>query len=123
MKILMVDDDRDVVETVSLGLQMRWPEVELCSTALGQTGIEMAKTEAPDVVILDVGLPDMSGFEVLTQVRVFSKVPVILLTVWSEDGQIAQGLDLGADDYIVKPFRQVELMARIGALMRRQSGK
>lgn len=121
MKILMIDDDPNIVETVSLGLQMRWPEAELVSTHLGEKGIEMLKSEAPDIVILDLGLPDIGGLKVLEQVRSFSNVPVIILTVRGEESEIAKALGSGADDYIVKPFRQVELMARMRALMRRQS--
>ena len=113
MKVLMVDDDPNVVEAVTLALQIRFPEAELVSTHLGQSGIEMVKSEAPDIVILDLGLPDIGGFEVLKQVRSFSNVPIIVLTVWEEETDIVRGLTLGADDYIVKPFSQVELLARL----------
>jgi len=117
----MIDDDRNAVETVSLALQIRFPEAELVSTHLGQTGIEMVKREAPDIVILDLGLPDIDGFEVLKQVRSFSDVPVIVLTVWGEENDIVRGLALGANDYIVKPFSQVELLARIRVLALRRN--
>lgn len=121
MKALMIDDDRNAVETVSLALQIRFPEAELVSTHLGQTGIEMVKGEAPDIVILDLGLPDIDGFEVLKQVRSFSDVPVIVLTVWGEENDIVRGLALGANDYIVKPFSQAELLARIRVLALRRN--
>jgi len=121
VKALMIDDDRNAVETVSLALQIRLPEAELVSTHLGQTGIEMVKREAPDIVILDLGLPDIDGFEVLKQVRSFSDVPVIVLTVWGEENDIVRGLALGANDYIVKPFSQAELLARIRVLALRRN--
>jgi two-component system response regulator VicR len=121
MKILVIDDDPDIVEVVSLGLQQRWPEAMLVAASLGETGINMTKSEAPDIVILDLGLPDMSGFEVLKQVRSFSCVPIIVLTAHGEESAIVEGLDLGADYYIVKPYRLTELVARIRRLTRRRS--
>ena len=120
MKILMIDDDPNIIETVALGLRARWPEAELVSAHLGRQGIEMLESEAPDMVILDAGLPDISGLEVLKRMRDFSNVPVIILSVRGDDESITRGLELGADDYMVKPFRMVELVARMRALMRRR---
>ncbi len=117
MKILMIDDDPNVAEIVSLGLQMRWPEAELVSTVLGKEGVRMVRNESPDIVILDLGLPDITGFQVLERVRQFSNVPVLILSVWGEEADIARGMELGATDYMVKPFSQVELQARIKALV------
>jgi len=74
------------------------------------------------VVILDIGLPDMDGFQVLREIRLFSQVPVIMLTVKGEDTDVARGLELGADDYIVKPFSHIELIARVQAVLRRVRG-
>jgi len=74
------------------------------------------------VVILDIGLPDMDGFQVLRELRRFSQVPVIMLTVKGKDTDIARGLELGADDYIVKPFSHIELIARVQAVLRRVQG-
>ncbi len=118
MKILMIDDDPNVVEIVSLGLQMRWPEAGLISTALGEEGVKMVRNESPDIVILDLGLPDITGFQVLERVRQFSNVPVLILSVFGEEADIARGMELGATDYMVKPFSQVELQAQIKALMK-----
>jgi len=78
------------------------------------------ESESPDLVILDLGLPDISGFEALKEIRLFSVVPVLILTVRSEEADIVKGLEWGADDYIVKPFRQLELLARVKALTRRK---
>jgi len=91
MKALIIEDDRDIVEAISLGLQMLWPEVQVVSTYLGHKGVEMASSEASDMVILDIGLPDISGFEVLKQMRQFSSVPILVLTVWGENSHIARG--------------------------------
>ena len=121
MKILIVEDDPEIVEVVSLAFQMRWPDVELVSTHLGEKGPELVENEHPDAVILDLGLPDINGFEVLKQIRVFSEVPILILTVRGEEADIVKGLEWGADDYMIKPFRQLELMSRVKALTRRAS--
>ena len=120
MKVLLIEDDREIVEAVSLAFQIRWPEAKVVSTHLGEKGVELVESEAPDVVILDLGLPDINGFEVLRQIRLFSPVPTIILTVRSEEGDVVKGLEWGADDYIIKPFRQLEFLARVKALIRRQ---
>ena len=120
MKVLIIEDDRDIVETISLALKIRWPEAKLVSTHLGERGVELVENEAPDVVILDLGLPDISGFEVLKQIRLFSGVPVVILTVRAEEADVVKGLEWGADDYVAKPFSQLELLARVRAQIRGQ---
>ena len=121
MNLLIIEDDREIIEVVSLVFQMRWPEVKLVSTGLGEKGVDLAASENPDVVILDLGLPDISGYEVLKRIRAFSKVPILILTVRADEADIVRGLEWGADDYMVKPFRQIELLSRIRALTRRAS--
>ena len=121
MKVLIIENDRDTVEAISLAFQIRWPEAQVVSTNRGEKGIEMVESEAPDIAILELGLPDISGFEVLKGVRLFSNVPLIILTVRAEEVDIIKGLEWGADDYVVKPFRQLELLARVNALIRRHS--
>jgi two-component system KDP operon response regulator KdpE len=121
VRVLVIEDDREIVETISLAFQIRWPEAELISTHLGERGVELVESQSPDVVILDLGLPDVSGFDVLKKVRLFSSVPIIILTVRAEEPDVVKGLEWGADDYMVKPFRQLELLARVKALMRRNS--
>ena len=121
MKVLLIEDDREIIEAISLAFQIRWPEAELVSTRLGEKGVELVESEAPDIVILDLGLPDINGFEVLRQIRLFSHVPTIILTVRSDEADIVKGLEWGADDYITKPFRQLEFLARVKALIRRRS--
>jgi two-component system KDP operon response regulator KdpE len=123
VKVLVVDDSSEIVEVVSLCFKMRWSGTQVVSAGDGQSGIDMVEAENPDVVILDVGLPDMDGFEALREIRRFSQVPVIMLTVRGEDVDIARGLELGADDYMTKPFSHVELMARVQAVLRRVQGR
>jgi len=120
MKVLVIEDDQAIVETITLVLKISWPEAKLVSTHLGERGIELVESENPDVVILDLGLPDKSGFEVLKQVRLFSTVPILILTVSSDEADIVKGLEWGADDYVVKPFRQLELLSRIKLVTRRR---
>ena len=120
MKILIIEDDRAIVEAISLTLQLNWPDTILLSTHLGEEGIELFQSENPDAIILDLGLPDISGFEVLKRIRLFSEVPILILTVRSDEGDIVRGLEWGADDYVIKPFRQKELLSRIKLITRRR---
>ncbi len=119
MKVLMVEDNPEIIEIVAQTLELRWPEANLMSTSLGEEGVELAKKESPDIIILDLGLPDMDGFQVLRQIRSFSDVPLVILTVRGEEEDKIRGLEEGADDYISKPFSPGELVARLKALLRR----
>jgi len=119
MKILVVDDEPDVIKVITMSFNMRQPAWEVIGAQDGQEALERIETEHPDAVLLDVGLPEMSGFEVLKAVRVFSDVPVIMLTVKDDELSKVQGLELGADDYVTKPFSHLELLARVRAVLRR----
>ena len=88
MKVLIIEDDQAIVEAISLTLQISWPESKLLSTYLGERGIELLQSDKPDVIILDLGLPDISGFEVLKRIRLFSDVPILILTVRSDETDI-----------------------------------
>ena len=122
MKVLVIEDDPGIIEVVSLCFQLRWSGTTVISAANGHKGVSFVETEKPDVVILDIGLPDMDGYQVLKEIRRFSDVPVLMLTVRGEDTDVAKGLELGADDYITKPFSHIELIARIQAVLRRSQG-
>ena len=122
MKVVVIDDSPEIIEVVSLCFQLRWSGAELISASTGTEGLELVESESPDIVILDIGLPDMEGFEVLREIRRFSQVPVIMLTVRKEDTDVARGLEMGADDYISKPFSHIELVARVQAVLRRIQG-
>lgn len=119
-RVLIVEDSDEIVEAISLALQIRWPEVKVDAASSGEEGIRLAGRITYSLVILDLGLPDIGGFEVLKSIRLFSSVPILILTVRGEEADIVKGLELGADEYIVKPFRQLELLARIKALTRRE---
>ena len=121
MKVLIIEDDANVVEAVSLCLQLRWPDVTLSIAAEGTRGIEILESGSFDLVILDINLPDFDGFEVLKQVRSFSNVSIIILTVRGMEEDQVRGLEMGADDYIVKPFRPRDLIARVNSVFRRAS--
>ncbi len=121
MKALIIEDAPDIVETISLCFELRWPEVEVISTAEGNKGLTLAETESPDIIILDLGLPDSDGFEVLKSIRSFSNVPIIIVTVRGDEIDRVRGLEMGADDYITKPFSHLELLARMKAVLRRTS--
>jgi len=122
MKVLVIEDDPGIIEVVSLCFQLRWSGTTIISADTGNKGIELVESEIPDVVILDIGLPDIDGYKVLREIRNFSDVPVIMLTVRDEDTNVAKGLELGADDYIAKPFSHIELIARVQAVLRRAQG-
>jgi two-component system, OmpR family, response regulator VicR len=118
-KILVIEDNREVVETVLLLFNCNWPEAQVIYSYLGKPGIELVKTENPDAVILDLGLPDISGFEVMRQIRLFSSVPIIVLTARSAEDDIVKALEEEATDYVTKPFRHRELLARVQSHLNR----
>ncbi len=119
MKVAIVEDEKSIIDAINVAFEFRWPEVSLVAAQTGKAGIDLIKKGHPDIVILDINLPDMSGFNVLKEVRDFSSMPVIILTVRSDDADILRGLEAGADDYIVKPFNYLTLLARVKAVLRR----
>jgi len=119
VRVLIIEDSYEVADALSICLQVRWPEATIAIAPEGQRGLELWQSESFDIVILDINLPDINGFEVLKQARTFSDAPTIALTVRGREEEQARGLELGADDYIVKPFRPMELTARVNAVLRR----
>ncbi|MCK5319436.1 MAG: response regulator transcription factor [Anaerolineales bacterium] len=107
------------MQVISTCFEMLWPDSIIVSVSQGKKGIELVETESPDLVLLDIGLPDMDGFEVLRRIRFFSSVPTIIETVEDQEVDCIRGLELGADDYITKPFSYMELLARVKAVLRR----
>ena len=121
MKILVVDDEELLVKGIRFNLQNEGYDV--ISGCNGLEAVELAKAQKPDLIILDVMIPEMDGLTACQQIREFSNVPIILLTAKADDMDKLMGFDYGADDYITKPFNILELKARIRALHRRaQSG-
>ncbi len=119
MKVLIIEDEPVVVESIKLCVSIRWPESAILSTAKGDEGLHLVEFESPDVVILDLSLPDIDGLEVLHEIRMFSMIPVLVVTARGDEVSRVKGLELGANDYIVKPFSHTELLARIRAILRR----
>ena len=119
MRVLVVDDEADVVESVRLGFTLQWREMDVLGAGRGEEALDIMEKEPPDIVLLDVGLPDIDGFEVLRRIRAFSDVPVVMLTARDDALDKVKGLELGADDYVTKPFNHLELLARVKAVLRR----
>ena len=119
MRILAVDDEPEVVDVVRLCFNLRWPDAEVIAAGTGQEALTAIEEQAPDLVLLDIMLPDMDGFKVCEEVRRFSDVPIIMLTARDAEVERVRGLEMGADDYITKPFSHLELLARSRAVLRR----
>ena len=119
MKILLVDDDPHILDALAVGLGLQWQDAEVLTAVDGEAGLAAFYAHEPDVVVLDVTMPRKSGFEVLGEIRRVSDVPVLMLTARGEEADQVRGLELGADDYLVKPFSHLVLLARIRAVLRR----
>jgi len=120
-KILIIDDEVNIIELAKLYLQREGFQVEAASR--GQDGLTMQTAVNPDLIILDIMLPDIDGFEVCRQIRAKSKVPILMLSARREDVDKIIGLELGADDYLAKPFNPHELVARVKAILRRSQAE
>jgi two-component system KDP operon response regulator KdpE len=118
MKILIVDDDTDVVEAITLAFGLQWPDAAVIVDN-GRNALSRFFEEDPDVVLLDIALPGTDGFQILKRIRERSDVPVLMISARGEEVDKVRGLELGADDYITKPFGSRELTARIKAVIRR----
>jgi len=115
--ILAVDDEIRILQLLRTTLQLAGYRVLTAST--GTEGLQMAQQPDVDMVLLDLGLPGLNGFDVLARLRQVSDVPVIIVTAWEEEDNKVRGLEMGADDYLTKPFGRRELLARIQAVLRR----
>ncbi|MCW3100657.1 MAG: two component transcriptional regulator [Chthonomonadaceae bacterium] len=117
MKVLVVDDENPIVEAVAYNLRKEGFQALTASDA--EQCLDIARAEKPDLIILDVMLPSASGFDVCRMLRKQNDVPIIMLTARAEETDRVVGLELGADDYITKPFSMRELMARVKTVLRR----
>ena len=115
--VLVVEDEENLREALSYNLQRTGYTV--LTAADGETGVEMARRDGPDLIILDLMLPGLDGMDACRIIRGQSDVPILMLTAKTEETDKVVGLELGADDYVSKPFSMRELMARVGALLRR----
>ncbi len=118
-RILVVDDEPRDVWMIKASLESKGYTV--LTAGDGHSAVELAGNESPDLILLDIRLPDVSGYEVCRQVREFSTAPIIMLSALGEDEDKIKGLDVGADDYMTKPFSAGELMARVRAALRRST--
>ncbi len=118
--VLVVEDESAIADTILYALRTEGMQVETCT--LGSEALDRVRSRRPDLVILDVVLPDISGFEVCRSMRTFSDVPVIFLTARHEEIDRIVWLEIGADDYVVKPFSPRELAARVRVILRRAKG-
>lgn len=119
-KVLVVDDEKLIVKGIRFSLEQEGMEVDCAYD--GEEAYQMAKSKEYDMILLDIMLPKMNGFEVCQAIREFSDMPIIMLTAKGDDMDKILGLDYGADDYITKPFNILEVKARIKAIMRRTAG-
>ncbi|WGX96583.1 response regulator [Nocardioides sp. L-11A] len=117
--VLAVDDDPAILRTLSINLRAREYDVE--TAADGRSALQIVDERMPDVILLDLGLPDIDGISVLKRLRAFTQVPVIVVSARSEPDDKVEALDLGADDFITKPFSIEELLARVRVTTRRAS--
>jgi DNA-binding response OmpR family regulator len=117
VKILVIDDDEGMTELLSLLLAPASSEIITASS--GPEGIELVKKQAPDVIILDLMMPEMNGWFVCKQIREFCDTPILILSAMDAPGMVAQALDVGADDYLIKPVSSGTLIAHLNKLYRR----
>jgi len=121
-KILIIEDEKDMVTGLQFNLEAR--DFIIVAAYDGETGYEKAISEQPDLVILDIMLPKLNGYEVCKRLKKeVPEMPIIMLTAKSQEAEIVTGLELGADDYITKPFSVLELLARINAVLRRANSE
>lgn len=118
--VLAVDDDPAILRTLSINLKARGYDVE--TAADGRSALQIVDERMPDVIILDLGLPDLDGVTVLKRLRSYAQVPVVVLSARHESDDKVEALDEGADDYVTKPFDMEELLARVRAAIRRGGG-
>lgn len=119
MKVLVIEDNETVVRDISFCLQVRYPDVMVVSVAQGQKGIEMVETEEPDLVMVDSSLPGIDTADLVSSIREFSDVPLIVLSEELTEMERARILEVGADEYVTKPLSPIDLLARVRALLRR----
>ncbi len=119
VKILVIDDDMGMTELLALLLAPASPDI--LSATSGRVGLELARKYTPDIIILDLMMPEMNGWTVCRRIREFSDTPILILTAMDSPGAIAQALDSGADDYLIKPVSSGTLIAHLNKLLRRSS--
>ncbi len=115
-KVLIVEDDASVIKFLQSCLTSN--DYDVITAATGQSALDVISSHCPDLILLDLGLPDIEGSQIIKTVRTWTKVPIVVISARSTESDKAEALDLGADDYLTKPFGAIELMARIRAALR-----
>jgi DNA-binding response OmpR family regulator len=123
MQVLVIDSDQESAEIIGATLKIPWPDAAVIGCLNGEDGLDLAERERFDLVVLDLKLPDMSGFEFLKRLVMFSVVPVVAVKDNLNEVDLVRCLDLGADECLPKPIKQIEFMARTKALLRRVKGR
>ena len=113
IKILIIEDDGFIRDAIKICFRIYWPEAEFNMASTGREGVDISRQKNLDLILLDLGLPDMSGYDVLNDIRSFSQIPIVMLTANRDGERVVQAIQSGANDYLVKPFKQIELMPRI----------
>ena len=119
LQVLLIDDDPDVA--VTLRTLLRGQDFDIQPVFSGREGIDICREQEPDVVILDLLMPELDGWKVCEEIRSFSDVPILILSALGSPGSVAQALDAGADDYLIKPVHASLLASRLRTLVRRRS--
>ena len=119
MKVLVVDDESEITEVVNLCFGLRWPDADVESAGDAEAGLNLIEQDPPDLVLLDINLPGMDGFEACQEIRRICDVPIVMVSARDNEVDKVRGLEMGADDYITKPFSHLELLARVRAVLRR----
>jgi DNA-binding response OmpR family regulator len=120
LKVLIIDDDPEMLDALAVGFRFRWPTGTILTATSGERGLELFREQRPDLVVTDLTMPGTDGFQVVREIRrMAADVPLVLVTGRSDDVDQQHGFVLGADDYVVKPFSVLTLLARINALLRR----
>src|SRR5438094_9803270 len=118
MKVLVIDDEPDVMEVVNLCFSLRWPEADVTSAKDAEEGLKYLEKDPPDIILLDIVLPGMDGFQLCQEVRRISDVPIVMLS--ARDGEVdkVRGLEMVADDYITKPYWNLEWLSCLRGVLR-----
>lgn len=123
MQVLVIDNDQDSADIIGSTLKIPWPDVNIVPCSNGEDGLDLAERETFDLVVTDLKLPDMTGFELLKRLVIFSEVPVVAVKTNLDDVDLVRCLDIGADECLPKPIKQIEFIARTKALLRRVRGR
>ncbi|AKG53090.1 response regulator transcription factor [Dehalogenimonas etheniformans] len=122
MRILVVEPVKSDVEAISSIFAMFLPGITLVTVATGTEGLISVEQQTPDLLILDLAVPDIDGFEMIKTIRLFSSIPIIVIDSNHNESSLIRSIEFGADDYITKPIRPLELLARVKSIMRRRQG-